>query len=193
MCHHLLSDPSFYIYLFNIDQDIANRVQADGCTCGGMLHSARYPRKPRGVRSALDETYDYRLSFCCANDGCRRRATPSSVRFLGRKVYLGVIVILITAMQHGLSPKRRQRLIEALNIPPQTLYRWRKWWQEIFPTSRCWQAERGHYVPPITAGGLPDELLGRLEGKDLKTRLCRFLLLMVPVTTTCWSGYLRIT
>lgn len=108
-------------------------------------------------------------------------------------VYLGVIVILITAMQHGLTPKRRQRLIEILDIPPQTLYRWRKWWRESFPSSRCWQAERGHYVPPIKAGGLPDELLGRLEGKDLMTRLCRLLLLLAPVTTTSWSGYLRIT
>ena len=193
MCHHLLSDPSFYKYLFRLDQDIAANVQDDGCPCGGVLHSACYPRKPRGVRSALDETYDYRLSFCCASDGCRRRTTPPSVRFLGRKVYLGVIVILITAMQHGLSPKRRQRLIEVLDISPQTLYRWCKWWRETFPNSRCWQAERGHYVPPITASGLPGELLGRLKGKSLMTRLCRLLLLVAPVTTTCWSGYLRIT
>ena len=193
MCQHFLSDPSFYKYLFQIDQAIAANVQADSCSCGGVLHSACYPRKPRGIRSALDETYAYRLSFCCASDGCRRRTTPPSVRFLGRKVYLGVIVILITAMQHGLSPKRRQRLIEGLDIPPQTLYRWRKWWQEIFPASCCWQAERGHYVPPIKAGGLPGELLGRLEGKDLKPRLCRLLLLVAPVTTTSWSGYLRTT
>jgi len=96
-------------------------------------------------------------------------------------------------MQHGLTLRRRQRLIEALDIPPQTLYRWRKWWQEIFPASRCWQAERGHYVPPIAASGLPDELLGKLEGKDLKTRLYRLLLLVAPVTTTSWSGYLRVT
>ncbi len=193
MCHHFLSDPSFYKYLFHIDQDIAANVQAAGCSCGGVLHSACYPRKPRGVRQALDETYDYRLSFCCANDDCRRRTTPPSVRFLGRKVYLGVIVILISAMQHGLSVKRRERLIEQLDVPSQTLYRWRQWWQKIFPTTRCWQAERGHYVPPITAGELPDELLGRLAGKDLMTRLCRLLLLVAPVTTSSWSGYLRIS
>ncbi len=53
MCHHLLSDPSFYIYLFDIDQDIANSVQADGCSCGGMLHSARYPRNRRGTSLKL--------------------------------------------------------------------------------------------------------------------------------------------
>jgi len=191
VCHGFPSDPSFYTFLFQIDQDIAASVQAAGCYCGGVLHSARYPRKPRGVRSALDETYDYRLSFCCAASDCRRRTTPASVRFLGRKVYLGVIVVLIAAMQHGLSPKRRQRLIEVLDIPPQTLCRWRKWWREIFPTSRCWQAERGHYVPPIQASGLPDGILGKLEGKDLRARLCRLLLLVAPVTTTSWSGYLR--
>jgi len=31
------------------------------------------------------------LSFCCDRDGCRKRVTPPSVRFLGRKVYLGAV------------------------------------------------------------------------------------------------------
>jgi hypothetical protein len=42
----------------------------------GVLHSACYPRKPRGVRTALDASYRTRLSFCCARNGCRRRNTP---------------------------------------------------------------------------------------------------------------------
>jgi len=33
--------------------------------------------------------------FCCAVDGCRSRATPPSLRFLGRKVYLAAIVVLV--------------------------------------------------------------------------------------------------
>ena len=89
MCHAFLNDARFYRFLFDIDQDIARQVQAGGCSCGGVLHSACYPRKPRGIRSNWDESYNTRLSFCCAEEDCRRRSTPPSVRFLGRKVYLG--------------------------------------------------------------------------------------------------------
>ena len=97
MCHAFLSDSRFYRFLFEIDQDVAVQVQAGGCSCGGVLHSARYPRKPRGSCISLGESYETRLSFCCAVEGCRRRSTPPSVRFLGRKVYLGALVILIGA------------------------------------------------------------------------------------------------
>ena len=162
MCHAFLSYARFYQLLSRIDQDLANEVQTGGCRfCGGVLHSARYPRKPRGLRAALDANYDTRLSFCCAIDGCRRRNTPPSVRFLGRKVYLGVMVVLLTALQHGLSDRRRRTLIEQLDIPPQTLARWRRWWREIFPDTRCWRAEQGHFLPPIAAADLPGALLGR--------------------------------
>jgi len=73
--------------------------------------------------------------------------TPPSVRFLGRKVYLGAMVILVMAMEHGLNARRRKQLIEQLDLYPQTLARWRRWWREIFPASRCWQANRGHFIP----------------------------------------------
>lgn len=193
MCHAFLNDSRFYRYLFLIDQDIAFDVQSSGCPyCGGVLHSARYPRKPRGIRAVLDASYETRLSFCCATEGCRRRTTPPSVRFLGRKVYLGVIIILATALEQGLTPRRRKQLIEQLDLYPQTLSRWRKWWRETFPTSRCWQAEQGNYVPPVETKQLPDTLLGRLQGIDLKHRLCLLLRLIAPLTTTSCSSSLRV-
>ena len=112
MCHAFLSDARFYQLLFRIDQNLANEVQAGGCRfCGGVLHGARYPRKPRGLRPVRDASHDTRLSFCCAMNGCRRRNTPPSVRFLGRRVYLGVMVILFTALQNGLTEKRRRELV----------------------------------------------------------------------------------
>ena len=30
--------------------------------------------------------------YCCAEEDCRRRRTPESVRFLGRRVYAGLVV-----------------------------------------------------------------------------------------------------
>ena len=68
-----------------MDQSMAIDEQKGGCSCGGVLHSARYPRKPRGIRSVLDASYDYRLSFCCATDGCRRRSTHHPFAFWAKK------------------------------------------------------------------------------------------------------------
>lgn len=192
MCHAFLSDSRFHQLLFRIDQEIAAEVQAGGCCCGGVLHSARYPRKPRGLCVMRDESGVTRLSFCCAVDGCRRRTTPPSVRFLGRKVYTGAMVILLTALEHGLSPRRRQWLIETLDIWPQTLCRWRKWWRETFSASRCWQAQRGNFMPPLALSQLPGALLGRLTGNNLQQRLCQLLVLLMPETSTSWSGYLQV-
>ncbi len=192
MCHDFINDSSFYHFLFQIDLDIASEVQVNPCQfCGGALHSARYPRKPRGPRHLLTDDYESRLSFCCAEEGCRRRTTPPSVRFLGRKVYLGVIVILITALNHGLSPKRRQQLFDQLDINPQTFYRWLKWWREVFPMSRCWQSARGRFMPPVDTHQLPGALLGGFTGQGLKQRLCQLLQLLLPLSTTSWSGSLR--
>jgi hypothetical protein len=187
VCHAFLSDTNFYQLLTRIDESIAEEVRARGCSCGGVLHSARYPRKPRGLRSALDESYENRLSFCCAQDGCRRRHTPASVRFLGRKVYLGVIVVLITALHHGLTEQRRRRLIEALDVPPQTLWQWRCWWRERFVQTRCWRALAGQFIPPLATDRLPASLLERLRGTALSERLVQLLILISPVTTTTGS------
>ena len=109
MCHAFLSDARFYRLLFQLDQELAAEVQARGCLlCGGVLHSARYPPKPRGLRGTLDETHDTRLSFCCAVEGCRRRNTPPSVRFLGRKVYLVVRESLLPAATGSHTPTQAQ-------------------------------------------------------------------------------------
>ena len=187
MCHAFLTDTNFYQLLTRIDESIAEEVSERGCDCGGVLHSARYPRKPRGIRSALDSNYESRLSFCCSQDGCRRRHTPASVRFLGRKVYLGVIVVLITALHHGLTDQRRSQLIEELDVPSQTLWRWRRWWREQFLQSRCWKGLAGQFIPPITTHALPGSLLERLTGEILAERLVQLLGLISPVTTSTSS------
>jgi len=193
MCHAFLSESRFYQFLFRIDQEIADQARLKGCAhCGGRLHVADYPRKPRGIRCALDESYETRLSYCCATEGCRRRCTPPSVRFLGRKVFMGVIVILVMAREHGLSKKRRKLLIEQLDLYPQALSRWRQWWRKIFPVSRCWQTHKSRFIPPVDILQLPGALLGRLHGKNLEHRVCLLLRLLMPITTSSWSGSLTV-
>ncbi len=193
MCHAFYRRTSFYQQLFELDQQLAVQVQQSGCSCGGTLHSARYPRKPRGVpRDVLGEAYEYRFSFCCSVDGCRRRCTPPSVRFLGRKVYLGSIIVLLCALEHGLSAARRQRLIESLDLWPQTLHRLRRWWQSRFAQTPCWQSLRSQFLPPISADHLPGALLGRLNGTYLPHRLIHLLALLQPITSVSCSRYLPI-
>ena len=159
--------------LTKIDADLAEQAWIGGCAhCGGALHRADYPRKVRGVNVEAR-----RDSFCCAQEGCRRRETPGSVRFLGRKVYAGFIVVVLTALRHGLSTERVRVLQEQLGVDRRTLERWRRWWLEQFAPSGFWRVARARLVPPIDEAALPWSLLARFtgEGNDPLLGLLRFL------------------
>jgi hypothetical protein len=106
-------------------------------------------------------------------------------------VYLGVIVVLVSALAHGLSGRRRRQLIDVLDVSPQTLWRWQVWWRAVFAEGPWWRIERAQFVPPIAASALPGELLGRLHGADLRERVVRLLWLIAPLSTLSWSGCLR--
>lgn len=185
MYHSLLRDAKLYEFLRGIDADLAARARLDGCPeCGGVLHSARYPRKPRGGPSDLGVDYERRLSFCCAEDGCRRRRTPPSVRFLGRKVYLAAVVVLATAMQHGVTARRVAELHAVLGIGRRTLLRWRTWWQTIFAASPAWRARRGLLgAPAVDTSTLPLSLIERFLG-DEQARTIGALRFLAALTTT---------
>src|SRR5262249_6748357 len=90
----LLADATFHDFLLACDQDLAREARRGGCRlCRGVLHSPCYWRKPRGRLCRLGCEHDWRFSFCCARQGCRKRKTPPSLRFLGRKVYLAATII----------------------------------------------------------------------------------------------------
>ena len=183
MCHALLQDASLYDRLLTIDQDLAAEARAAGCAaCGGVLHSARYPRKPRGGPDTLGPDYATRLSFCCAREGCRRRTTPPSVRYLGRRVYLGAVIVLVTALASGITPRRAAQLRALIGVSVRTLKRWRTWWCETFVASAFWQAAKGHFLPPVTVAELPASLLARFAGDEARTRLVHTLEFLEPLT-----------
>ena len=149
--------------------------------CGGRLDTADYPRKPRGT-DGLDEAFAWRLSFCCAVEGCRRRRTPPSVRFLGRKVYLGVVVVLATVLQQGPTKLAVTQLAALIGIDRRTLVRWRRWWTTMFATSRFWTSLRGRLSTAVEEAALPTSLMARLTATSDNAMLA-LLRLLAPVST----------
>ena len=179
MCHALLQDPKFFQLLKRIDHELAAQARADGCFfCDGVLHCANYPRKPRACLPEAQDDYDTRFSFCCSV--CRKRCTSMSVRFLGRRVYLGLAVVLVSARHAGQTPAAA-RLGEGLGIPIRTLERWRQWWQTDFALTPLWQAQCARFMPPVATSRLPGELLERFTG-EAQEALTRLLLFLTPLT-----------
>ena len=183
MCLRLLQDSRLYRFLFTIDQEFADEAHAAGCPCGGRLHRANYDRKARGGPSGMGPECDRRFSFCCAREGCRSRKTPRSVRFLGRRVYLGAVVLLVSAMQGGITDRRVAELQELVGVSRRTLWRWRRWWRRMFPTSDFWRRERGRFMPALHEGALSASLLERFSGEDGRCRLIQALRFLAPLTT----------
>lgn len=162
-----------------VDSQLAENVRKQGCLfCEGKLHCADYDRKPREGPAHWNK----RHSFCCDQEECRKRHTPPSVRFLGPKVYVGVVVILVSAMQHGFNAKRMQVLRENLGIDRRTLEHWRKWWLETFVGSPFWKNARGRIMPPIDEQTMPESLCEKY-GIDRQDRLLQMLTFLAPMTT----------
>lgn len=181
----LLQDTRLYDFLEKVDKYFASQAQSGGCDhCGAVLHRGDYSRKPRGGPS-----WDKRLSFCCSQDGCRKRKTPPSVRFLGRKVYVGIVVVLVSAMRHGPSDQRLQRLSQVFPIYRSTLKRWQKWWTEIFVQSPFWKAGRGSFARPVAEGQMPLSLVEAFDAWQLEG-LVKLMKFLAPITTVSCPGVL---
>lgn len=161
----LLQCLGFHVFLLRIDMDWAQKCQKKGCPiCRGTLHCGNYERKPRGVPETCKSIYKLRLSFCCASEECRKRLTPSSVRFLGRKIFVSAAVLLMTCMLHGVNSKRAARLRAILEVDRKTIQSWRKMWTEELPQGPFWIELRGLLRDPLDPKGMPQNLLEVLRG-----------------------------
>jgi hypothetical protein len=129
----------------------------------------------------MERRHRLRFSLCCAADGCRKRETPGSLRFLGRKVYLGAMVVLISAMQSGLNPERMKRLKELVGVSRRTVLRWRDWWRTVFTMSPFWRAHRA-LAPAARDADLPASLLQSFDGA-IERQLISLLRFLTPITT----------
>jgi hypothetical protein len=173
----------FFDRLKIFDEEIIEKVRVVGCPwCGGPLYRGDYPRKPRGgVIATLTEALDRRFSLCCGREGCRKRATPPSLRFLGRRVYVGAVVIIASVIAlHEASAKEIRR---RSGVPERTVGRWMAWWSESFSKTSVFIAICARLLPPPAISDLPESILGRLGGAPT-TRVKKFLAVLAPITTS---------
>jgi hypothetical protein len=181
-------DEEFFAKVLEFDQRVAAAVAERRCShCGGPLHRSNYRRKPRGgLIAEAGEAFAVRLSLCCGREGCRKRATPPSLRFLGRRVYLEVVVLL--ASSAAVATRFLKEVHEATGVPVRTLRRWLAWWSAALPLTATWLELRARFVPPPPVEAeLPKSLLERLvTGPPPMSRIAAVQLaarLLAPLTT----------
>jgi len=180
---NILNTKTLYDWLEKIDNELAEAVGAGACEyCGGVLHRGDYDRKPRGGPEEVMERWDRRASFCCAREGCRKRHTPPSVRFLGRKVYVGVLIVLVAAMMHGPNGRRIAVVHEALGIDRRTLLRWRKWFLEGFVKMPFWKARQAQFMPILNEALMPYCLVESFHARKPEG-LVKLMKFLSPITT----------
>lgn len=174
----LLQNPLVFQLLEMADREMAETVRVERCRiCGGRLHRSDYERKPWGGPDEVVSRWNRRMSYCCEASGCRRRHTPPSLRFMGRKIYIGVVVVLVSAMMNGVNKRRASELNAHLGIDVRTLKRWRQWWLVNFVQSPFWRTHRSRFMPVLDEKQMPCCLVEFFEAHntDWVTRLMEFL------------------
>jgi len=184
MSQNFLFKSSFHACLIEIDQELAGICEKKGCFyCGCRLHRADYPRSPMGLPASFRDHYNQRISFCCSN--CRKRTTPASVRFFGRRWYPAPLLIFISILQSGIN-KRRLLLIKkhlGIVVRESTWRRWRKWWCDEFVVTRFWSHAKGQLPPTneITQGPFPRIIFNFYSG-SIEAKMLLFLRFLSPLT-----------
>lgn len=174
----VLHDPAFFRFLTQIDAQLAAEARERRCSeCAGPLHVADFPRKPRGCPASVREEYSWRLSFTCGR--CDARTTPASVRFLGRRVYVAVRLMVVSPPDGSAA----EALAQLMAVPVRTVRRWHRWWQQDFQRTAFWQSVRERFVPPVLAEALPQSLLTRFQGPSCHERLIQLLRFVCPLST----------
>jgi len=162
--YDFVSQPSFFSFLLEIDRSIAEQAHARPCSfCTGKLSRGDFFRSGLGLPAGCDEEHQRRFSFCCQVDGCRKRSTPESVRFLRGFAYVTIIVLVMSAIHHGLSAARVRDLTTKLRVSRQPVARWLVWWRKHFAGSAFWRVQRGRFMPTLDETKLPLALLEHFE------------------------------
>lgn len=180
--YDFIESPRFFLLLAQIDEDIAQKARAGRCPhCGGPLDRADFRRSGDGLPRGTDAEVMRRFSFCCREDGCRKRLTPDSLRFLYRKAFVSAVILLLAVINHGDDAPRAARLAQALKVDRQTVGRWRRWWRGTFAQSPVWRGQRGRLLAEGDAP-LPDVLLSTFgrSARSMEDALRSLLAFIAP-------------
>jgi hypothetical protein len=171
----------FFTRLLQFDEAVTRQVAQQGCpSCDGPLHRSDYDRKPRGALIApAGEAFVRRFSLCCGRESCRKRATPPSLRFLGRRVYLGAVVLVASVVALALQGAREIR--RQTGVPARTTRRWQGWWQGSFLKTAEFVAICARLVG-VEVERVPASIVGRLRGTPTE-QVQTMLALLAPLTT----------
>ena len=188
MLLRFFADGKFFELLLAFDLDLAEKARRKRCLiCKANLHQAHYKRKPRGGPADLDEDHSCRFSFCCYL--CRKRLTPPSLRFLGRRIYFGMIMVLVSAMLGGASPRRLERLRELCGADKKTLERWRTWWAETFNQSKFWKIHSASFALARASNiSLPRLFFRTMKASSFSETLWQVLQFLLPLTSGAGPG-----
>ena len=161
----LLADARFHELLLTFDRDLRD-CRTSGEMRAVRRHTAFRPLPPqapwpsgragRGARLAF--------SFCCAVDGCRKRTTPPSLRFLGRKVYLAAMVVLIAIMRQGATAAAYGSCPRWLASTAGRSSAGGHGGAAASHRARSGRSARAAFMPPVDRDRLPASLLERFSG-----------------------------
>lgn len=171
----------FFAALVRADEGVVRQEAAKGCVaCGGRLHRGDYVRKPRGALIAPSGAeYVTRFSLCCDREGCRKRSTPPSLRFLGRRVYLGAVVVVASMFARVLTSAGEIRRVTG--VLARTARRWLGWWSGPFISTAVFVAVRARLIG-VVVDELPASIVRQLSGSPSE-KVRALLELLGPLTT----------
>jgi len=139
---------SLFLFLLSLDRKAAQALWGTTCPhCGrGILHWGSWRRKFRcPVGFVLPADFDVLFSLCCSAEGCRKRTTPSSIRFPFRSPNLAAVVILAKIFVCGPSSKRVAEIQKIMEVDERTVRRWLARWRNTETSSAWWQKLSGFY------------------------------------------------
>ena len=89
---------------------------------------------------------------------------------------------LLTALRHGATRERLEKLRTAVGVSRRTLERWRRWWLEEFPRSAFWKWARAR-LRAVEEGALPLSLLECFVDTTPEGRIIDLLRFILPLST----------
>jgi hypothetical protein len=93
------------------------------------------------------------------------------------------VVVLVSAMRQGPSPRRIRELSRLFGADRRTIVRWQVFWREHFPQTPFWKVARARLVPAVEIVTLPLSLIEAfIQSDDDHQGWGKLLRFLSPIT-----------